>query len=737
MNRIAIILSALMCLTLSVGAKNSVWMNDFYLHTGETARIPIMLSSETTLKSVQCDIKMPGWCDETNTSFTLGGQAQNGSIAIQRPEVDVVRLLITANNTLAAGTGEIAYLNIEAPIYLKDSYLIHVKDIKLINRNGTAMTASNTRCIVNPPVLQRGDVTADRIIDVEDVNKLINYVLNFDRNIDLGQCDLNYDGTIDVEDLNIVINAILGLDKVSRPYVASLKDLQQMLNNAYVTNNYAFLELCTDNLVDNQAPDKNGNQYWLDAYSVNDSILFSWGVPNVSDNNDTPENLWKSCYAAINECNVVLNLLSDFDGVLDGNIDTDDERLYCSIKGEALVSRAYHHWLLANVFCMPWAGNERSATLPGVPYMLEPGDPVADHVGRGTLLQTYELIEQDLREGIAELPHNADVYQWPCYHFTTKSAHAFAAKFYLAKRDYIKAKAYATLVFDGAEPELNPIWRATNLYYGADHVTANCSPDNPAVLLSMPTYSTWSRRPGGRYGCKDDALRATIQGPGPSWENYRWRNSRGETFSQHPCYQGKLFVFGSQDYGYSFYANWGELFEYTDKLAGIGYVHMIRNEFTVEETLLVRAEAEIFLYERDAALADLKMWVDNRIDCLEKPNMLYPFSQEVIENFYNSAPQSIYAINKPMHIDEVCPSSKYQVTEEMLPWLQCVQHFQRIETVHTGKRWFDIKRYGLEIEHVVGSVNGTTSDTLTLSDKRRAIQIPASAIEAGMQPNAR
>ena len=216
---------------------------------------------------------------------------------------------------------------------------------------------------------------------------------------------------------------------------------------------------------------------------------------------------------------------------------------------------------------------------------------------------------------------------------------------------------------------------------------------------------------------------ATVSGPGPTWTG------------SHPCFRNMLFISGSQDYGVMFFANWGELFEYTDKLAGIGYVHMMRNEFTIEETLLVRAEAEIFLSQDPTfpeAVRDLKMWIDNRDDCVNKSSVKTELTAGRIERFYNGKPG--YDINKEMHIDEVCPVSDYHVTEEMKPFLQCVQHFRRIETIHKGNRWFDIKRYGIEIEHRIGA---SRVERLTLDDPRRAIQVPYEVWISGLEKNVR
>ena len=55
-----------------------------------------------------------------------------------------------------------------------------------------------------------GDVNADGIVDVEDVNAVINIALGFNKPGDFkGKADLNEDGLFDVEDVNMIINIIL------------------------------------------------------------------------------------------------------------------------------------------------------------------------------------------------------------------------------------------------------------------------------------------------------------------------------------------------------------------------------------------------------------------------------------------------------------------------------------------------------------------------------------------------
>lgn len=71
-------------------------------------------------------------------------------------------------------------------------------------------------------------------------------------------------------------------------------------------------------------------------------------------------------------------------------------------------------------------------------------------------------------------------------------------------------------------------------------------------------------------------------------------------------------------------------------------------------------------------------------------------------------------------------------------FIHAILHARRILLLHEGKRWFDIKRYGIEIYRrtVLGS-QITITDELKTNDPRRAIQLPQSVINAGMEPNPR
>ncbi|MDE6073771.1 MAG: hypothetical protein K2F80_04150, partial [Muribaculaceae bacterium] len=72
--------------------------------------------------------------------------------------------------------------------------------------------------------------------------------------------------------------------------------------------------------------------------------------------------------------------------------------------------------------------------------------------------------------------------------------------------------------------------------------------------------------------------------------------------------------------------------------------------------------------------------------------------------------------------------------------LQCCLGFRRIETIHAGLRWFDIKRYGIEIPRRIinlSEVPCERTDWLSVDDPRRAMQVPLKVRDAGFEPNPR
>ncbi|MDD2961829.1 MAG: RagB/SusD family nutrient uptake outer membrane protein [Muribaculaceae bacterium] len=508
------------------------------------------------------------------------------------------------------------------------------------------------------------------------------------------------------------------------------EQLRLLLVNGYTSANYALVgEFSSDNVIDNNSPNDQGVRYNLGSYSRMDDEIYAWEDVVSGTGNDSPSDIWESCYKAIACANAVLERIPYFESI-------GKESEVKAIKAEAYLIRAYHHFILANIFCMPYRGPELSKTIQGIPYPTEPETTVLVKYDRGNLADVYDKIEADLLEGLKNVD-NA-IYEVPKYHFNKAAANAFAARFYLFKRDYEKVITYANVAFGGEgvdpAPYMSELWSQTTLYYLADFGRYYTNIIHQRNLMLISTYSSFVRHFGGyRYTCNREAKRATIQGPGPTWENCKYRNSQsGETFAMNPCFQSTSFTAGGQEYGTYFGANCAEQFEYSDKVAGIGYAHIVRSEFNGEETLLCRAEAKIFTGDLDGAIKDLKVWDDARKKNNAGDDRTIDMTKDAVVKFYSKALS--FGIANPINLDEICPSDKYSVTAENLPYVQCIQHLRRIETIHTGLRWFDLKRFGIEITHKIGK-DGVK--TLTKLDPRRAIQIPTEALSAGLEANYR
>jgi hypothetical protein len=560
------------------------------------------------------------------------------------------------------------------------------------------------------------------------------------------------------------------LDKPSdtRVTLTNTEQLRMLMTSAYPSYNYALIcELSTDNFIDNNSPSIDGVRYNFNAYNRNDDEAFAWeDIRSVSDS-DSPSELWEGYYNSIATCNAVLEKVDEFEK------NGDNSAKLQAVKGEALVTRAYSHFMLANIFCMPYRGPELSndpQTMPGIPYITKPETTVKPHYERGTLAETYDKIQADLEAGLPLI--DDAIYEIPKYHFNKQAAYTFASRFYLFKRDYPKVLECANVVFGGADADPSPymtdIWAQTNLNYAHEYNRYYVNSIHPRNFLLISTYSVWQRHLSNhyRYTVNRNGMRGSVQGPGPTWEKCRYQiTSLGWTFSLHPCFMA-MWTSGGQEYGVWWAGTAGEQFEITDKIAGIGYAHQVLAEFTGEEALLNRAEAKLFLGDIDGCLADLGVWEAAHRNCpnVESDGRMEPWSKEIVWNFYTKAENkyvrnytndpskrehlgskyndSIYfEIAKPIHIDEVYPVAQYHNSPEINPYLQCIQHFRRIEFFLRGIRWFDIKRLGLSYDHVIGkdarveTLNAQVSGGIL--DRRLAIQIPNEIIAAGIDRNER
>jgi tetratricopeptide (TPR) repeat protein len=475
------------------------------------------------------------------------------------------------------------------------------------------------------------------------------------------------------------------------------KKIAQLLVSAYSTANISVLaELSSDNFVDNNSPEVNPSNRLESRERMHDEI-FAWEPAVSSSDEDSPFALWEMYYKAIATANHALEAID--------KLETDDPALNLNpLRGEALLCRAYNHFVLVNIFCQSYKDAEASKKDVGIPYITEPETKVLVEYERGTVAGVYENIRADIEAGINLI--SDDSYGVSKYHFNSAAANAFAARFYLYTRNYEKVVDHANKVLGSNPASVLRNWSA--IYNNSDEEAyAYINVNEPANLLVIPTNSVFFRTfMATRYGYNGSAQSAISNG-GPLWNGWP------------PCFSGGWWWTYGQEYG-AFCSKVSEFFEYTDKIAGIGYTHVVRTEFTTDETLLCRAEALLFLGRKAEAMADLNTWCTSHLVSQE-------LTEGAISNFYTA---DRWWVVSPLN--NKLMSSSFVVKADQEPIVQCILHFRRIETVFEGLRWFDIKRYGIEVTHLIGS---SKTDILKWNDPRRAIELPQDVIAVGMEAN--
>ena len=478
-------------------------------------------------------------------------------------------------------------------------------------------------------------------------------------------------------------------------------------------------ELSGDNYVDNNVV-KPGlhrspfQDFHSEAYAWGDIVNYSTG------DDDTPYQTWEQYYYGIATCNHAIDAMRGM-----SSDPANDPKLAHS-WGEAHVLRAYLHFVLVNVFAEAYKDDTQSASDAGIPYVTEPEQIVSVDYGlakyRHSVKETYDLIEKDLLEGIDLIDDSK--YKVPAYHFNRNAANAFAARFYLYKRDYAKCIKYADAALGSNPSSMLRKWgsMSTNtidaMLKDFNDETAACN------FLLQTSYSLHDRLLSAiRFTINDGkadvgvkSAKNAVYGSGPNWSN------------RLPAFEGKIYRYGENDDG-SWLFRIYEYFEYSDMIAGIGWVHIVYQPFTAEETLLCRAEAKLYKGDREGALADLQAWTISK-------EVKDELTLNDIKRFYSSK-KTAEEIAKDDYISELHPaemSSEFKVlTGDDLSMLYCILHFRRIETMFEGLRWFDIKRYGIKVRHVYRGPSDAenTVDELNWNDPRRVLQIPKNVVNAG------
>ena len=499
------------------------------------------------------------------------------------------------------------------------------------------------------------------------------------------------------------------LDKLpdNRMELQSPSDISALLVSAYPNVHPAYLlEMYSDNT------DECINPTWSEA-SRFQAQAYNWEDITETGEDETPQELWNKHYIAIASANAAIDMIET-----NGSPAEYNEQL-----GEALLCRAYAMFQLSTVFCKAYNPATASTDL-GLPYPLHPEKVVGTVYTRGTMADLYGQIEKDLERGLPLVGAN---YSKPKFHFTPDAAKAFAARFYLYKGDFDKAIAYASEVL-GADPTAKARdWDA----YAALNMNKQIRPeawisaDEKCNFLLQTVYSEWGAI-SGPYQVGDKYA-----------HSYRITNDEDISSKGPFGYASSAFkqrVWSNNALAKLFHRKVPYEFEYTDLQAGIGFAHAEYAVFTTEQLLLERAEAYALSGQLQKAVDDY----NTIMKIFQKYPKTYTLQQLV--DFYNGVnyytPRA--ATVKKRFVKPVYTIGADGSDQEAL--LQAILHLRRIMESGEGYRMQDVKRYGIVIYRRQTNTSFTISavtDSLTVDDPRRAIQLPQDVITSGLEPNER
>jgi len=444
--------------------------------------------------------------------------------------------------------------------------------------------------------------------------------------------------------------------------------VSQLLTSAYPLANYmAFAEAMSDN-----AGDKGSGEP-----DVTNSAPYAFqNVPN--SDQDAPDYYWHQCYTAIASANEAI-------AACDAAKDPEN---YQSQRAEALLARAYTHFMLVTFYAKPYDAGSASSN-PGIPYVTEVESVVNKQYSRGTVAEVYDNIEKDLLEGLPLLDDAS--YKVPRYHFTRSAANAFAARFYLFKKDYAKAVQYANNAVPDFLPNLRP-WNTTYQTYGINNLPAEYQKTTePANLLLLTCSSIYNY--GLNYVRYRYALTPTLMGEifdtPLEVTGGAWSYITGFVGSQrNPAVPKLNYTDFAQD----------------DPTSNFGLPYGTICLLTTEEVLFNKAEANAYLGNYDAAIKDINTFLSTRLTGVTPGSL--PSNRSITE----SKVKQHY--NNTLNIQDAL--------------VRYILELKRVEFVHEGMRWFDILRYGLTVKHDVVDAGGTVINTIEIGpdDKLRQLKLP-------------
>ncbi len=466
----------------------------------------------------------------------------------------------------------------------------------------------------------------------------------------------------------------------NRTQLDNEEKIAELLVNAYPAGTYAsFAETMSDNAFDSE-------KFSLTA--VINTQNFEWDIVD-SQESDTPSGYWEAAYKAISHANTALDAIDKLGGAT-------TKQLKAS-RGEALVARAYAHFMLVNLWSKTYDPATADSDL-GIPYADKVETEMLAEYKRGTVASVYQRIEEDLTEGLTLVGND---YEQPKYHFNVNAAKAFAARFYLLKGEWekvIEMSDHIGSVPTGKIRDYKSLLSLTDeesyLQYMSTGVTTN-------LLISTVPSRFFRDQYSNRY-CFTSEASTNLYGV------------RTNPYGKAWAYNVVSFTNNTA----TFINNIDEYFKVTNANAGTGNAFVTMVLFSNDELFLNRIEAHVMLNQMDVAMKEMDFFLAARTENSRPTDKI---TMAKLKTLYEGLSLDTY---KPF----------YSLSEDQSYMIQLITDARRREFYVTGLRWLDNRRFNMEITH--RAINQAPM-ILTKDDPRRQVQVPIFASDRGIEKNPR
>jgi hypothetical protein len=398
--------------------------------------------------------------------------------------------------------------------------------------------------------------------------------------------------------------------------------------------------------------------------------LYSWSRNfRNQTHQDSPSSFWVYNYSSIANVNLALESLDKL------TINSDMQPLADALKGEALIMRSYCHFMLVNIFAKHYDQTTASTDL-GIPYVTMVENKLVVDYERGNVEDVYNKAEKDLLAGIALLEKDSKEVNKNKYRFTYPSVYLYASRFFNYRNrdeaDVTQTLAYAAKAieaFGGAD-----VIRAWSEYGSDNNGPIDIDQQEVGMVQASYTWTSFNWTYQMTNGIKSSELSKNPFNKSDERLNMSYKRS------------GDIFIPTS-------------FFVYVPGNSG----QSASDIFPIAEAILNTAEASIRKGDYDKA-----------------------------KEMLNIIGEKVYGSYDPADLTTENLKAFYELEGDKEAWTKYLLFERRNMFLLRGHRWFDIKRYALDVEHLLE--DGTK---VKLSDvaPEKDFQIPSDAINTGMQAN--